>query len=76
MDKDFLLPWQAAQVGRSIGPAFVYLGRLKARLDALGFPPDDALYRAVKTAWDGMYGLTVELHYLACKSGVGRSAKE
>ena len=50
-----------------------YLFRLRQRMDKRGFSPDDPLYQLVVNAYDALHPLTVELHYLSCKEGVGRS---
>jgi hypothetical protein len=49
-----------------------FLGASRQRMERLGFPPDDALYRATVQAYNGMHQMRVELHYLSTKTGVGR----
>ncbi len=44
-----------------------FLGRLRKRMDATGFPPDDRLLKTVNKAYDTMHELRVLLHYLACE---------
>lgn len=39
------------------------------------FDDHDPLYRKVAEAQSAMVALRMELHYLTCKSGVGRSRK-
>jgi hypothetical protein len=48
-----------------------YLIRLQTRMEKVGFPPDDRLYKLVANAYDAAHRLSVEIHYLSCK-GVGR----
>ena len=57
---------QAARVNESLRQTVAYLGRLKRRMEKRRFPPDD---------WSLRHRLSMELHYLSCKSGVGRKAK-
>jgi hypothetical protein len=64
--------WQAGRVHESLGPSVRYLHRLKARMLKVGFTPDDLLYQLVTQAYDTMQVLSMQLHYLSCKSGVGR----
>lgn len=49
-----------------------FLGKLRARMERLGFRPDDRLYRVTSKAYDAVHAMNVELHYLSCKSGVAR----
>jgi hypothetical protein len=56
----------------ALGPTLGYLTRTLARMDKRGFPLDDMLFRHVVEAQHRMQGLCMELHYLGCKSGVGK----
>jgi hypothetical protein len=47
-----------------------------ARMEARGFPMSDELFQAANRAYDSAHALTMKLHYLSCKSGVGRSEKK
>jgi hypothetical protein len=49
---------------------------LVARMEKRGFPPNDRLYQHAKRAYDAVCSLGVELHYLSCKSGVGKNTKD
>jgi hypothetical protein len=42
-------------------------------MERVGFPPDDALFKHVCQAYDSMFKLRIELHYLSCSSGVHRN---
>ena len=53
-----------------------YLHRLRRRMDARGFPLSDELLLATDRAYDEARGLVMNLHYLSCKSGVGRPPRE
>ena len=53
-----------------------YLHRLRRRMDNTGFVPNDRLYRRVDEAYDKMYALMIELHYLIVGHGVGRLPRE
>jgi hypothetical protein len=50
-----------------------FLGRLRQRMEQLGFRPDDRLYQATTAAYNAVHALHVECHYLTCPGGVGRS---
>lgn len=53
-----------------------FLNRLLRRMEQLGFPGDDPLYRQAYRAQAELQSLCMEAHYLACQSGVGKSASE
>ena len=38
----------------------------------VGFTQDDLLYQLVSQSYDTIQALFMQLHYLSCKSGVGR----
>ena len=44
--------------------------------DQRGFPQDDKLYQIALRTDQDLRHLCMELHYLSCKSGVGREKKE
>ena len=48
-----------------------YLGKLQKRMTDAGFPLNDPFYQTVYNAWDDVYALMVELHYLSYRGGVG-----
>src|SRR5262249_61183912 len=68
-----LRPWQAKKMHDALAPALGYLSRLKRRMELTGFPPDDPLFIVVRDAQSKMHSLLVELHYMSCEGGVGRS---
>ena len=68
--------WQARRVHEALGPSVRYLHRLQARMLKVGFIQDDLLYQLVSQAYDTILALSVQLHYLSCKSGVGRPSSE
>jgi hypothetical protein len=68
--------WQAKRISNALTPGFGYLVRLRARMEKVGFPSNDPLFRLVLNAEDAMHRLTVAMHYEGCKSGVGRADKE
>lgn len=72
MRSEDLRPWQAARVSHVLRQTVAYLARLKRRMEQRGFPPDDRLFQLVSQAHSVMQDLTMELHYLACRSGAGR----
>jgi hypothetical protein len=71
-----LRPWQARKIAALLQPAVGYLTRLQRRMEVTGFPPNDPLYVATVQAQRAMQSLLVDLHYLACESGVGRRPPE
>jgi hypothetical protein len=73
MDSSDLRPWQARKIRRQLESALSYLTRLKRRMELRGFPPNEPLYLAATQAQNGLQSLLVQLHYLSCESGVGRS---
>jgi len=52
-----------------------YLCRLNKRMEKRNFPHDDTLLRTVVKAYGAIHALNVEVHYLSCKSGVGREQR-
>ena len=72
MNRKSLQPWQARKIRETLQPALGYLTRLKHRMEATGFPPDDRLYIAATNAQRSLQDLLVELHYLSCERGVGQ----
>jgi hypothetical protein len=56
-----------AAVGRRIR----YLGKLRDRINRLGWSPQDELWAATLLAFDRVQELFVKLHYLSCPGGVG-----
>jgi len=67
---------QAKRVRESIVPMLGYLHRLRARMDAVGFVPEDKLLRLAEAAENALHALVVELHYESCEHGVGRESDE
>jgi hypothetical protein len=65
-------PEQAARLKDALGRRLNYLNRLVARMNRLGFPPDDRLMAAAQRARNALQDLHVEAHYLSCRHGVGR----
>ena len=76
MNRESLQPWQADRLFQALYPGMNYLSRLKLRMEQVGFLPDDPLYRHVAAAYDAMFSLRVELHYLSCRSGVGKPSTQ
>jgi hypothetical protein len=63
---------QVAAMKETVRRKLRLLGRVRERMNHLGFPPCDPLYVATTTAWNAMHALHVELHYMGCTSGVYR----
>ena len=71
MDSLDLTPDQVRRLMETAGRHLRYLNQLQRRMEQLGFPPDDALYRAASEARDGAAALFIAAHYCSCPSGVG-----
>jgi hypothetical protein len=75
MTKDNITPAQAQRIRDALFPGLNYLARLRRRMERLGFPPGDAMFRAVHAAEMALFDLNVALHYLGCQGGVGMAPK-
>lgn len=71
-----LEPWQALRVRESLYPAMNYIGRLRRRMEKVGFAVENPLYVLVTRVYEAMHALYNELHYVSCESGVGREPKK
>ena len=74
MDRTALKKSQAKTVSEALFPGMNYLFRLRERMEKVGFPQDDKLFKMVCAAYDAMHRLSVEVHYLSC-NGVGEPDK-
>ena len=74
MDRTTMTRDQAKAISETIRKQLGYLHRLRERMVAVGFPPEDLLFKKVEAAYDAMHRLSVELHYIGCE-GVGRPGK-
>jgi hypothetical protein len=75
MDSTKLKPWQAKLMYTTLQPALGYLCRLRERMERRGFPANDKLFKLTVAAYNAIHSLYIELHYMACASGVGRETK-
>ena len=66
---------QLAKVSEHIRGMLGYLYRLKARMEATGFPLEDDLYRLVANAEDAVHRLSIDVHYRSCEGGVFREPR-
>jgi hypothetical protein len=71
MDSSFITFEQARILHAQVAAHLCYFGRLQRRMERLGFPPDDVLYRHVVAAYNSAHALMVQAHYLSVQSGVG-----
>jgi hypothetical protein len=62
---------QAKVIHDSLYSGLNYLARLNARMQELGWTPDDKLFQLAGKAYNAMRHLYNEVHYLGC-NGVGR----
>ena len=76
MDSRQLKRWQAERMHRALAPGLRYLGRLKSRMEQVGFLPNDPLFLLVRQAYDAMHRLSIDLHYRSCAGGVGERRKK
>jgi hypothetical protein len=76
MVTDDLTTDQAKQLQERIRPMLAYLYKLRARMEKRGFPRDDNLRQLVERAYESVFCLSNELHYLSCKTGVGRPPRK
>lgn len=72
---DDLKPEQARKLMATVAKQLRFLNRLCGRMSALGFPPNDPLWRAASEARNAMQDLHVASHYAGCKTGVGREGE-
>jgi hypothetical protein len=75
MDCRDLTAAQVDAIHDRLAPYVRYLGRLRRRMDSRGFPHTDELLRAADKAYSTARDLSITLHYLSCKSGVGRAPR-
>ena len=73
MTSDDLMSEQVAALTASVRRRLRYLGKLRDRMNANGFPPDDRLYRAAQDAFNAVHALSVAM--LACEPGTAGRAK-
>ena len=76
MTSDDLTKEQARCMGAVVGRHLNYLGRLRDRMQRVGFPHDDELVVAVTRAWEATHTLSVRLHYASCDHGVGKPPRQ
>jgi hypothetical protein len=73
---DDLTRAQAEAMLASVRRQLHYLGKLRDRMNALSFPPNEPLYLAAAGAFNAVHALSVELHYLTSAPGTaGKRAK-
>jgi hypothetical protein len=66
VDSTTLERWQAKAICAALYPAANnYLVRLRKRMEARGFPPQDEFYRLACAAHDAVNRLWVKAHYLS-----------
>jgi phage anti-repressor protein len=67
--------WQAEKFNQAVGLMLRYLGLLRERMEKTGFLQSDKFFQLVSKAYDAVYSLSVEAHYLSCEGGVGRETR-
>ena len=76
MDHNQITTSQARQLHAKLAPMLRYLNRLRSRMDVNSFPRDDQLLLKVTVARDALHKVCVEMHYMTCKTGVGRPPRD
>ena len=66
--------WHAEKIKEAVDPMPSYLTRLRERMEKTGFVPTDRFMQTVYRPWEGVYSLSVAVHYLSCEGGVGNSS--
>jgi hypothetical protein len=72
MTSDDVTPVQVRQLQDRVARRLRFLNRLVARMNALGFPPEDPLIRGAVKARNAMQDQHMGCHYASVKQGVGR----
>ena len=75
MTSDDLTADQLDRLGETLTRDLRFLTKLCRRMELLGFPGDDPLYRAAIRAEGEMKAIRMAAHYASCKGGVGRERK-
>jgi hypothetical protein len=73
VDSSHINPEQAARMRDSVARSLRYLGKVRRRMEVLGFPPGDSLYQSVSRSHDVLQELHVRCHYCACTTGVAKA---
>ena len=76
MDSSDLTREQCKILQEQLAPAHRYLHALNERIRQQAFPKDDKVRQLVETAYNAVFGLSVELHYLSIESAVGRPPRK
>jgi hypothetical protein len=66
MNKSDINPEQAKQLADAVCRQKAFLYRLRERMEKRGFQASDPLYQKVAAAYDAVFRLWVELHYMSC----------
>ena len=75
MNRDSVKKSQAATINKALFPNLNYLLHLRKRMEQVGFPHNDKFYLLVCKAYDAVYVLHMESHYLSC-DGVGNPPRK
>ena len=63
---------QARRVHEALDGPLLYLQRLEQRLTDRAFDPAERFYQLVVEAHNAIHRLSIETHFMSCKTGVGR----
>ena len=69
MDATTIDPEDAKRIVEALQPSLDYLRRLRERMVAAGFLPDDPLLESVGKSYDAMSELYMTMHYVSCPNG-------
>jgi len=64
--------WHAEKIKEAVDPMPSYLTRLRERMEKTGFVPTDRFMQTIHLAWEGVYSVSVVVHYLSREEGVGK----
>ena len=69
MDSSRLTAEQVLAMAKVVRRQLRYWGGLRRRMDEVAFTPTDPLYVTAQRAYEAVYAMSVELHYLRCARG-------
>jgi hypothetical protein len=66
MNKSDVTPDQAKQLSAVVCRQKAHLHRLRERMEKRGFKTSDLLYQKVDAAYEAVFRLWIDLHYMSC----------
>ena len=74
MNRSDVTKEQAKKLSQGLYPVQNYLYRLRRRMEQVGSPLTDPLFRLVDAAYDAVHRLRIHVHYTTC-DGVGEQPR-